>query len=63
MIHEDTLSEVDLLDKVKIKLLGYGWPMDALVAGRKKIEETLGQNAALESLLDDISNKKVHEKH
>ena len=57
VVHEDTLSEVDLMEKIKVKLLGHGWPLDALTEGKRKIEETLGLIPALETLVKDISDK------
>ena len=49
VVHEDTQR--------KVKLLGHGWPLDALTEGKRKIEETLGLIPALETLVKDISDK------
>ena len=57
VVRVDTISEADMLETVKSKLLEFGWPVETLTAGKRKIEETLGQNAALEQLVVDISDK------
>ena len=57
--HEGTFSKEELLKSVKEKLLDYGWPLKTLEAGRKRIEETLGSNHELETLVKTISDRIV----